>query len=95
MAKARRIILEGVRDHIVSNLHGKETYLFQNTNDHGKLALKDKIKNINMEKGDIIVKYLTKFTQCWDELGSVSFIVFEDDLVNLALLGLPKSWENY
>jgi hypothetical protein len=25
VAKARRIILEGVRDHIVSNLHGKET----------------------------------------------------------------------
>ncbi len=25
VAKARRIILEGVRDHIVSNIHGKET----------------------------------------------------------------------
>ena len=25
VAKARRIILEGVRDHIVSNLHGKES----------------------------------------------------------------------
>lgn len=25
VAKARRILLEGVRDHIVSNLHGKDT----------------------------------------------------------------------
>lgn len=25
VARARRILLEGVRDHIVSNLHGKET----------------------------------------------------------------------
>ena len=25
VSKARRILLEGVRDHIVSNLHGKET----------------------------------------------------------------------
>ena len=25
VAKARRILLEGVRDHIVSSLHGKET----------------------------------------------------------------------
>jgi hypothetical protein len=25
VAKARRIILEGVRDHIFSSLHGKET----------------------------------------------------------------------
>ena len=43
VAKVRRIILEGVRDHIVSNLHGKETpftlrkaltNLFENSSDH-------------------------------------------------------------
>ena len=42
VARARRILLEGVRDHIVSSLHGKETlfsmwktlkYLYQNNND--------------------------------------------------------------
>jgi hypothetical protein len=50
--KARRILLEGVRDHIVSSLHGKVTPsamwktltdLFQNNNDHRKLVLKDKL----------------------------------------------------
>jgi len=49
--KVRRIILEGVQDHIVSNIHGKETpfsmqkaltNLFQNSSDHRKLALKEK-----------------------------------------------------
>lgn len=53
--KASRIILEGARYHIVSNLHGKETPfamwkelmdLFQNNSDYKKLALKDKLKNI-------------------------------------------------
>jgi len=48
-----------------------------------------------MEKGEIIPKYLTKFTQCCDELGSVGITVSEDDMVSLALLGLPKSWHNY
>ena len=42
IAKVRRILLEGVRDHIVSSIHGKVTpyaiwkaltYLFQNNND--------------------------------------------------------------
>jgi hypothetical protein len=56
VAKARRILLEGVRDHIVSSLHGKTTPyamwkvltdLFQNSSDHRKLALKDKLKKIN------------------------------------------------
>eukprot|EP00253_Pinus_taeda_P030780 PITA_30780 len=89
VGKARRIILEGVRDHIVSSLHGKETLyamwkkltnLYQNNNDQRKLALKDKLQNIIMEKGKTIPKYLTKFTQCRDELGSVGITVVEDDM---------------
>jgi hypothetical protein len=104
VAKARGILLEGVRDHIVSSLHGKTTPyamwkvltdLFQNSSDHRKLVLKDKLMKIKMEKGDTIPKYLTKFVQCRDELGSVGITVVADDLVSLALLGLPKSWHSY
>ena len=80
VVKMRRILLEGVRDHIFSSLHGKSTPfamwkaltdLFQSSNDHRKLALKDKLRKIKMEKGDNIPKYLTNFVQCRDELGSV------------------------
>ena len=59
------------------------------------MALKDKLRKIKMEKGDTIQKYLTKFTECRDELGSVGITVADDDLVSLALLGLPKSWHIY
>ena len=50
VAKTRRILLEGVKDHIVSNLHGKSnpfamwkslTDLFQSSNDQRKLVLKN------------------------------------------------------
>ena len=71
------------------------TDLFQNNSDHRKLALKDKLRKIKMEKGESIRKYLMKFVQCLDELGSVGIIVAEEDLVSLALLGLPKSWHSY
>ena len=57
--------------------------------------LKYKLRKIKMEKGDSIPKYLTKFFQCPDELGRVCITIVEDDLVSLALLGLPKSWNNY
>jgi hypothetical protein len=72
VAKAKRILLERVRDHIVSSLHGKTKPhamwkvlmdLFQNSSDHRKLALKDKLRKIKMEKGDTIPKYLVKFVQ--------------------------------
>jgi hypothetical protein len=36
-----------------------------------------------------------KFFQCWDELGSVGIKVVDDDLVSLALLGIPKNWHSY
>ena len=57
--------------------------------------LKDNLRNIKMEKGDSIAKYLTKFTQCRDELGSVGVTIDDEELVRLALLGLPKSWHSY
>ena len=53
VAKCRRILLEGVKDHIVSNLHGKSTPFlmwkaltdfFQSRSDQRKLALKDKLR---------------------------------------------------
>ena len=103
-AKCRRILLEGVKDHIVSSLHRKAspllmwkalTNLFQSKSDQRKLALKDKLRNIKMEKGDSMPKYITKFTQCRDELGSVGVTFDDEDLVSLALLGLPKIWHSY
>ena len=72
--------MEGVKEHIVSSPHGKATPyamwkaltdLFQSSNDHRKLALKDKLRKIRMEKNDTIPIHLTKFVQCRDELGSV------------------------
>ena len=69
--------------------------LLQNSSDHRKLALEDELRNIKMVKGNSILKYLTKFNQFWDELGSVRITISKEYLVSLVLLGLPKSWHNY
>ena len=61
VARAKRIILEGVRDHIILSRHGKETLhaiwktlkgLYQNRNGQRKLTLKNKLYKIRCEKGD-------------------------------------------
>ena len=69
--------------------------LFQNKNDHMKLALKEKHRKIKMEKGDTIPKQLAKFTRCQDELGSVGVTIVEDELVSLALPCFPKTYQKY
>jgi len=48
-----------------------------------------------MEAGDSIQNYLTKFTQCRDELGSVGVMVSEEDMASRTLTGLTKSWHSY
>jgi len=58
-------------------------------------VLKDKLRNIKCKKGDSMPKYLMRFTQCRDELGSVGVTIDDEDLVSLALLGLSKSWHSY
>ena len=65
--------------------------LYQNSSDQRKLALKDKLRKIKREKGDTISTYLDNLTTCRDELGSVGITTADDDMVSLALLGLPKS----
>lgn len=74
------IILEGLKDHVVSTLHGKENVyamwktlidLFKSSSDAKKLALKDKLKNIRMQENETIVQYLSRFTRVGDELGGV------------------------
>jgi len=69
--------------------------LFQNSSDHKKLALKDKLQNIKVHRNETIPPYLSSFTQCHEELGKISVTIEADDLVGLSLLGLPKSWHNY
>ena len=100
VARARRILLEGVQDHIISSLHGKETphamwkklkYLYQNSSDQRKLALKDKLRKIKCEREETISIYLTKLITCRDELASVGVVTSNEDMVSLALLRLPKS----
>ena len=104
VSNARRIIPEGVRDHIVSNIHEKETpyamwkplmELFKNIIYHMRLSMKEMLMKIKMEKGDTIPKYLTMFTHYLHELGSVDVTVVEDDAVSLTLVGLPKIWYKY
>lgn len=76
-ARARSIILEGVKDHIVLHFFGKKIAkemwivilnLYQGSREARKLMLHDKLRNIWMGKSESIISYLTRFTQVKDKL---------------------------
>jgi len=76
-AKARRIILDGVKDHIVPHLSGFDTIrkmleaiikLYQNSNMNINMVLKEKLINTKMGKGESVCFYLTGLREVKDEL---------------------------
>jgi hypothetical protein len=100
--KARRIIVDGVKDHIIPHLSGKETAkemwdaqvnLYQSDNQSRKMLLREKLRSMKMAKGELVVTYLTKFTQIRDEMEVVGEAMDKTELVRKALNGITKQWE--
>jgi hypothetical protein len=69
--------------------------LYQNGNTSKKLHLKHQLQVVKMSSEDIVVKYLMMTTQIRDNLMAIDDKVEDVKLVNVALRGIPKSWEPF
>ena len=93
------MILDGVKDHLIPHLAEKKTakdmwdtlnQLFEAKNENRKMALKDKLHNVKMNKDEGVASYLTRVTQIKDELAAVGDIIPYLELVRVALNGFTK-----
>jgi hypothetical protein len=64
--------------------------LFEPKNSNRKMALKDKLHDSKMAKGEDVASYLTRLTQVKDELAAMGEIISEAELGRLALKGFTK-----
>jgi 2-phosphoglycerate kinase len=101
-AKAHRLILDGVKDHLIPHFAEKKTTkemwdalknLYRAKNENQKMALKDKQHDTKMGKGESVVSYLTRVVQVKDELAVVGEVISDSELVRIALKGFTKEWE--
>jgi hypothetical protein len=99
--KAKRIILDAIKDHVIPHVTGKTnayemweslTKLYQSSNENRKMVLREKLKSIKMTKTENVATYLTKITQMRDELGVVGEVVADNELVRTSLNGVTKQW---
>ena len=67
-ARAQRVILNGVKDHLIPHLAEKKTVkdrwdtlnqLFEAKNENRKMTLKDKLHNVKMNKDEGVASYIT------------------------------------
>jgi hypothetical protein len=101
-AKAKSILLDGVKDHIIPHLTGKTPAkdmwtalndLYQSKNENRVMVLRERLRSTKMVKGEGVVHYLTRLTQIKDELGTVGEKTEESELVHVALNNFSKSWD--
>jgi hypothetical protein len=101
-AKTQRIILDGVRDHLIPHLAEKKTTkemwdalksLYEAKNENRKMALRDKLHSARMAKGESVATYLTRVAQVKDKLAVVGEVIPDSELVWIALKGFTKEWE--
>jgi hypothetical protein len=101
-AKTQRIILDGVRDHLIPHLAEKKTTnemwvalkgLYEAKNENRIMALRDKLHGTRMVKGESVATYLTRVAQVKDELAAVGEFIPDSELVQIALKGFTKEWE--
>ena len=99
--KARRIILDAVKDHVIPNISSKTrayqmwdalTNLFQSSNENKNVVLREKLKSIKMAKVEGVTSYLTRISQVRDELVAVGEVVSGSKLVRIAGNGVSNPW---
>jgi hypothetical protein len=102
--KAKRTILDAVKDHIIPHVSGKEfafqmwqslCSLYQIPNQNRKMVLQEKLRGVEMMIVDSVTSYLMRFSQIRDELAVVGEIVDPSELVRTALNGFSKPWESF
>jgi len=77
MKKTKRIILDGVRDHVVSHIAGKDSAqqmwealatLYEGSFEQRKMYLEEKLRCTRMQKGECIDPFLKRLQEVRDQL---------------------------
>ena len=101
-SRVRRIILDGVRDHLIPHLDEKFkskemwvalTNLYERKKENKNMALRENLHCIRMAKGESVASYLTRHRQVKDELEVIGEIIPNSELIRIALKGFTKEWD--
>lgn len=97
-AKVQRIILDGVKDHLIPHLSDKDTVkkmwdVLTKLYRSRTTLLKDKLHGTRMSKGESMTSYFSRLAQCRDELAAVGETTAKEELVLIALNVFLRHWE--
>ena len=101
MARAKRLILDGVKDHIVPQIAAKTTAremrvglekLYEGSSEQQKMYLEEKMWNIKMKKGERFDS-LSRIQENRDQLSAVGSAPRDSELVRLTLNSVSEDYQ--
>ena len=97
MVKAKKIIIDSIQKHLVAyisdlgtseEMHDKLVGTFKVNNANQILFLKNKLKDIKMDRGEFIKSYFMRITKIKNDLLSIGEVVVDTERTLIALGGL-------
>jgi len=100
----KQLILDGVWDHVVSHIADKDTSkqmwdalvtLYQGTSMQQKIYLEERLRLIQMQKGEGIDPFLTRIQEVRDQRSAVGEVAQSIELVRLTLNSVSEDWQGF
>jgi hypothetical protein len=102
--KAKRIIVDFIKDHLIPQVSSKKTpkemfdaltRLYEGKNINRKMNLRTQLKNTRMQKGETIKEYFSKISEFKEHLEAIGDTIDEDELIMTTLNGLTRPWDAF
>jgi len=102
--KAKRIVKDSIKDHLIPNVSKfkipKEmlvslTRLYESKNTSWKPTLKHQLKNVMMNKSEIVSNYFMIISRIKDQLKTIGDSVDDVEIVTTTVNRFPSSWDPF
>jgi hypothetical protein len=104
MIKAKRIIADSIKDHLIPQVSSKNTpkdmfdaltRMYEGKNINRKMNLRTQLKNTKMQKGETVQDYFSRVSQFKEQLEAIGDNLDEDELIMTTLNGLTRPWDAF
>ena len=104
MIRAKRIIADSIKDHLIPQVSSKETpkemfdaltRMYEGRNINWKMNLRSQLKSTKTSKGESIQEYFTRVSQFREQLKEIEDNIDEDELVMTTLDGITIPCDSY
>ena len=103
MVKAKRIITDSIKDHLIPHVSSlktpKEVFdalpkLFKGKNINRNMTLRNQLNNVKIQNSETMQSYFPRVSQIKEQLEAIEENVEEGQFVMATLNGLLRSWDS-